>query len=165
MAVVATEEQIRATVTRLAREIDHAYTDPPLLVGILNGSFIFMADLVREMTCDPEVMFLQANSYEGVEQRETVDVRIDPHAKVEGREVLIVEDIVDSGRTLEAIRALLWERRPVSLRVAALLFKSQNFKGSNRPEFVGFEIPSEFVIGYGLDLNGKGRGQSYISTV
>lgn len=130
----------------------------PIFIGVLNGSFIFMADLLKEMNVSCEVAFVRVASYEGTtstgEVRETLGLPDDLH----NRDVVIVEDIVDTGLTLQHILKKVHQQKPASVTVCSLLFKPDALK-EQIPEliYVGFEIPNEFVVGYGLDYNGLGR--------
>ena len=151
--VVYTEEEIRRRVEALAREITEAYgpEDELLVVGLLKGSFIFLADLVRRIELPLQVDFLVAASY-GAGMVSSGEVRLlyDPEARLTGRAVVVVEDIVDSGTTLNRILPLLAARGPKSLELCALLHK-RRVRLYPEPRWVGFEAPAEFLVGYGLD--------------
>jgi len=152
--ILYSAEAIRARVGQLGREISGAYglQDRLLLVGLLKGSFIFLADLVREISVPLHVDFLVASSY-GAGKVSSGEVRMlyGPTASLEGRAVVIVEDIVDSGTTMRKLVPLLRERRPASLEVCTLLYKGSMGDGEPRPRWVGFDAPNEFLVGYGLD--------------
>lgn len=157
--VILTEAQIAARVRELGAEITADYAGrPPLLLGVLKGAFVFMADLSRAIDLPVEVDFMAVSSY-GSSTKTSGVVRIvkDLDLDLEGRDVLIVEDIIDSGLTLNYLRKTLRARRPASLEVCALLIRS----GRQVPEldlrYVGFEIPPDFVVGYGLDAGEVGR--------
>jgi hypoxanthine phosphoribosyltransferase len=147
-------EDIRRRVQELGKEIGAAYPDGKLLVlGLLKGSFVFVADLVREVPRPLQVDFLVASSY-GAEKVSSGLVRLvyDPETRLEGKHILLVEDIIDSGRTLNRLLELLAERKPKSLEICALLDKG--LAGgvlARKPKFLGFEAPNEFLVGYGLD--------------
>jgi len=153
------ERRIRTAVKRLAREIsrDHKGT-VPVFIGILNGSFIFFADLIREVGIACEVDFLKLSSY-GDAKITSGNVRLlkDLNCQVEGRDIVIVEDIVDTGLSVEYIRHLIEPQNPRSLKVVTLLFKSASVKPGTHVDYVGFDIPSDFVIGYGLDYAQRER--------
>jgi hypoxanthine phosphoribosyltransferase len=151
-----TEDEIRAAVRRLAREVSEAYRgERPLLVAVLKGSFVFLADLVRELTVPFEVDFVRARSY-GSETRSkgTVEIVKDVEADVRGRHVLVVEDIADTGLTMDAVLARVNAGGAASVKRCALLVR----KGCRPPEFVGFTIGPGFVVGYGIDYAEQYRG-------
>jgi len=153
------ERRIKTAVKRLAGEIakDHKGT-VPVFIGILNGSFIFFADLIREVRIPCEVDFLKLSSY-GDAKISSGNVRLlkDLNCQVEGRNIVIVEDIVDTGLSVEYIRHLIEPQNPRSLKVVTLLFKSGSVKPGTHVDYVGFDIPSDFVIGYGLDYAQRER--------
>jgi hypoxanthine phosphoribosyltransferase len=133
-------------------------------VGVLKGSFLFLADLVRQLGENVVVDFVMVSSYgDGTESSGIVQIRKDLDINIEGRHVLIVEDIVDSGATLSHLCELLRTRRPKSLKVVALLSKPEARKQHAPIDFVGFEIPNEFVVGYGLDHAERYRNLPYIA--
>jgi len=151
-----TEAEIRDTVGRLAREISQAYGDAcPLLVGVLKGSFVFLADLVRELSVPFEVDFMRARSYgAGTRSSGTVQIVKDVETDVQGRHVVVVEDIADTGLTLDVVVARIAAGRPASVRRCALLVR----EGCPVPEFAGLRIGSGFVVGYGIDYAERHRG-------
>jgi hypoxanthine phosphoribosyltransferase len=155
---VVTEEQIAERVERLAEEIARAYPNGALLVGVLKGSFLFLADLLRRLPPTFPVDFLGVRSYQGTESSGAVEITLDLATDITGRDVLIVEDIVDTGLTLDYLMRLLQSRGPRSLRVVALLFKEEAHQGEWRPDWVGFAIPTTFVVGYGMDVDERFRG-------
>ena len=153
------ERRIKAAVKRLAREIARdSKGTVPVFIGILNGSFIFFADLIREVGIPCEVDFLKLSSY-GDAKITSGNVRLlkDLNCQVEGRNIVIVEDIVDTGLSVEYIRHLIEPQNPRSLKVVTLLFKSASAKPGTHVDYVGFDIPSDFVIGYGLDYAQRER--------
>jgi len=130
----------------------------PLFIGILNGSFLFMADLIKEIEIPCEVAFMRVASYEGTSSSGQVKELIGLPDVIEGRDIIIVEDIVDTGLTLTHIVKTIKEKNPSSLKVASLLLKPAALKHEiEELYYVGFEISNEFVVGYGLDYNGLGR--------
>lgn len=165
--VAFSAEEIRTRVGELAREISAAYApaDRLLVIGLLKGSFIFLADLVREIDLPLQVDFLVAASYGGGTVT-SGDVRLlyDPAAPLKGRAVLIVEDIVDSGTTLGKLLPHLQARGPTSLEVCALLHKRLAPNGLE-PRWVGFDAPNEFLVGYGLDHAEDFRHLPYIASL
>jgi len=159
---------IAARVEALAREISDFYagTDKLVVVGLLRGSFVFIADLVREIDLPVEVDFLEVSSYGmGTESSREVRVLKDLRGEIEGRDVLVVEDIVDTGHTLKAVVALLGTRRPARLEVCALLDKPSRREVDVRAKWVGFEIPDAFVVGYGIDFAQRNRNLPHIGAV
>jgi hypoxanthine phosphoribosyltransferase len=165
--VVYSAQEIRERVVELGAEISAAYTesDRLLVVGLLKGSCIFLADLVREIALPLHLDFLVASSY-GTKKVSSGDVRLlyDPASSLEGRAVLIVEDIVDSGTTLKRLLPRLAARGPSSLDVCALLVKSAA-SGDVEPRWVGFDAPNEFLVGYGLDFAEDFRHLPYIASL
>jgi hypoxanthine phosphoribosyltransferase len=161
-------KSIAARVESLAREIsDHfAGTDKLVVVGLLRGSFIFIADLVREIDLPVEVDFLEVSSY-GNSTRSSREVRIlkDLRGEIEGRDVLVVEDIVDTGHTLKRVLEILRTRRPARLEVCALLDKPSRREVDVKATWTGFEIPDEFVVGYGIDYAQRDRNLAHIGAV
>ena len=153
------ERRIRAKVKALARQINKDYRNSvPVFIGILNGSFIFFADLIREISVDCEIDFLKLSSY-GDAKISSGDVRLlkGLNCQVEGRDIIIVEDIVDTGLSVEYIRHLIEPQNPRSLKVVTLLYKKDAVKPGIRVDYIGFSIPSDFVIGYGLDYAQRER--------
>jgi hypoxanthine phosphoribosyltransferase len=160
---LVSEEEIRSRVAELAAEINEDLKDAtPLLVGVLKGCIYFLSDLSRELGGKCAIDFMAVESYEGPTSTGAVKIRMDLGTNVEGRDVLIVEDIVDTGMTLGYLVELLGARKPKSLRVASLLFKPGSFKGPRKPDYIGFEIPNDFVVGYGMDLGEEYRNLRFI---
>jgi len=159
---------IAARVEALAREITTHFTgtDKLVVVGLLRGSFVFIADLVREIDLPVEVDFLEASSY-GDAMHSSREVRIlkDLRGEIAGRDVLVVEDIVDTGFTLHHVKKLLGTREPKRLEVCALLNKPTRREVDIRATWTGFEIPDEFVVGYGIDFAQRNRNLPYIGKV
>jgi hypoxanthine phosphoribosyltransferase len=166
--VLISERELQDRVAELAREIDRVYVDDdhPLLVCVLKGAFVFLADLTRYLEVRHEVDFMEVSSY-GAQTVSSGVVRIllDLEQSIEGRHVLVVEDIVDSGRTLDYIARNLRTRRPTSLRVCALLSKPTRREVDVAVDWVGFEISDEFVVGYGLDFAEEYRNLPFIGVL
>ncbi|HEX9614228.1 MAG TPA: hypoxanthine phosphoribosyltransferase [Bacteroidota bacterium] len=152
-------EQILRRVKELAGKINQDYRDKvPIFIGILNGSFIFFADLIREITLDCEVDFLKLSSYGDAKiSSGNVTLLKELNCQVTGRDIVIVEDIIDSGLSIDFIKKLILRENPKSFRVVTLLHKKTVSKIDFPIDYVGFEIPPEFVIGYGLDYAQKVR--------
>jgi len=153
------EDQIQKRIKELAAQINADYDGKtPIFIGILNGSFIFFADLIREITVDCEVDFLKLSSYGDAKiSSGQVTLLKDLNCQVEGSDIVVVEDIVDSGLSIDFIKKLILRENPRSFRVVSLLFKKSVSRIDFPIDYVGFEIPPEFVIGYGLDYAQKVR--------
>jgi hypoxanthine phosphoribosyltransferase len=159
---------IAARIEALAGDIETAFagTDKLIVVGLLRGSFVFIADLVRELDLPVEVDFLEASSYgDGTESTREVRIMKDLRGKIEGRDVLVVEDIVDTGHTLTHVIGLLRSRQPRRLETIALLDKPSRREVDIKATWTGFEIPDAFVVGYGIDYAQRNRNLPYIGTV
>jgi hypoxanthine phosphoribosyltransferase len=161
------EAEIARRVRELGAEITQAYPDGELLVlGLLKGSFIFLSDLVRQICRPLQVDFLVASSYgDATVSSGIVRLLYDPETQLEGKHILLVEDIVDSGRTLSRLVDLLGERRPESLEICALLHKHIAVHLNHPAKFVGFDAPHEFLVGYGLDHAENFRHLPYIASL
>ena len=159
---------IAARVESLAKEITTHFRDAEklIVVGLLRGSFVFIADLVRELEMPVEVDFLEVSSYgDSMESSREVRILKDLRGEIEGRDVLVVEDIVDTGHTMQHVLRLLQSRNPNSLEVCALLDKPSRREVDVELKWVGFEIPDEFVVGYGIDYAQRNRNLPYIGNV
>jgi hypoxanthine phosphoribosyltransferase len=161
------EATIAKRVAELGRDITEAYPDGDLLVlGLLKGSFIFLSDLVRQIKRPLQVDFLVAASYgDAMVSSGTVRLLYDPETELEGKHIILVEDIVDSGRTLNRLMSLLEERSPRSLEICALLHKRIAKELQYDARFVGFDAPPEFLVGYGLDHAEDFRHLPYIASL
>lgn len=152
-------ETINKRIRLMGIQLNVDYEDKcPLFIGILNGSFLFMADLIKEVNVPCEVAFMRVASYEGASSSGQIKELIGLPENIEGRDIVLVEDIVDTGLTLTHILKTINEKNPASVKVASLLLKPSALKYEiDALEYIGFEIPNEFVVGYGLDYNGLGR--------
>lgn len=162
------QQQIALRVTELAHQIseDHASANEVLLVGVLRGAFIFLADLSRQLTIPCRVDFIALASYtRGLQRSRAVRLLLDLRADIAGRHVLIVEDIVDSGRTLDYLLRMLRARRPASLKTCVLTHKPSRSEVQVPLDYVGFEIPDRWVVGYGLDYDDRYRTLPYIAAI
>ena len=160
-----TEEALQARIRELGAEIRAEYADRPITcIGVLKGSFLFMADLIRAIGGDVRCEFLGVSSYHGG-TRSTGVVRIteDLRHPIEGQDCLVIEDIIDTGLTMDYLLRMLEVRRPRSLKTVTLLDKPAHREVPLTPDFVGFTIPDEFVVGYGLDLGEFYRNLPYIA--
>jgi hypoxanthine phosphoribosyltransferase len=153
------ESKIQARIKELAQKISEDYVDKvPVFIGVLNGSFLFMSDLVKNVNIDCEIDFFKLSSY-GDEKISSGKVTLikELNCDVNGRDLIIVEDIVDSGLSIKFIEELISHHNPKSMRVVSLLVKPNSLRYNVKIDYIGFEIPSKFVIGYGLDFAQKYR--------
>lgn len=163
MNILIKEKDILKKVKELGKQINHDYKNRnPILIGVLKGAFVFMADLLREIEIPIEVDFLSIYSYNGKESSGVVRITHDLSLNIENHEVILVEDIIDTGRTINYIMENLNTRKPRSLEICALLNKKNNRVINVLLRYVGFEIPNVFVVGYGLDYSNKYRNLRYI---
>ena len=163
-SILLTEQQLDETISRIAAQIEQDYADKkPLFLGILKGSFIFMADLVRKVNLPCELDFMAVSSY-GNKSVTTGAVKInkDLSADIEGKDVIMVEDILDSGLTLNYLKQYLGNRKPASISIVTLLGKPARRKAPIKADYAGYEVPDAFVVGYGLDYAEKYRNLPYI---
>ncbi len=155
---IYTQDQIRNRVKEMGVELSLKFQDDiPIFIGVLNGSFIFLADLLRELTIDCEMDFIKLSSYEKTVSSGTVHLLKDISADITGRHVIIVEDIIDSGLTIRFLKNRLEGADPQSITTVSLLLKPEVAQLDFPIDFIGFEIPSDYVVGYGLDMNQKLR--------
>ncbi|MEO0076950.1 MAG: hypoxanthine phosphoribosyltransferase [candidate division WOR-3 bacterium] len=161
------EQAIQKKVKELANAIAHDYKDTtPLLVGILKGAWVFMADLVRQISIPIHCDFLQVSSYgKATESSGIVKIITDLKCSIEGKDVILVEDIVDTGLTLKYIMDYLALRRPKSIRICALLDKPARHKIELTIDYLGFTVPNKFVVGYGIDYQELYRNLPYIAYI
>ncbi|MCX7995277.1 MAG: hypoxanthine phosphoribosyltransferase [candidate division WOR-3 bacterium] len=163
MNILIKEEDIKKRVKELGKEINNDYKGKnPILIGVLKGAFVFLADLLRELEISVEIDFLGISSYTGTKSSGIVRITQDLSLNIEDRDVILIEDIVDSGRTLEYIINNLKTRRPRSIAVCTLLNKKDARVVDVPITYVGFNIPRVFVVGYGLDYENKFRNLKYI---
>ncbi|HZK62810.1 MAG TPA: hypoxanthine phosphoribosyltransferase [Puia sp.] len=154
---------IRKKVTELAQALNRDYKGKnPVFIAILNGSFIFAADLFKELTIDAEISFIKLASYKGMKSGGQVITSIGLDTEIFGRHVVIIEDIVDTGKTMNEFLPQLLHQQPSSLKIVALLHKPEAKLHPITVDYTGFEIPDKFVVGYGLDYNGLGRNTASI---
>jgi hypoxanthine phosphoribosyltransferase len=165
--ILISEDELQGEIRAMAAELDAEYsTDQPLMIGVLTGAVAFMADLMKAMTIPLEIDFMAISSY-GAATKSSGVVRIlkDLNAEIEGRRLIIVEDIVDSGLTLQYLLEMLRARAPQDIRVVALLKKDKPDAIPVQTDRVGFHIPDEFVVGYGLDYAGRYRNLPYVAVL
>lgn len=165
-AVSIPEEKILKEVERLAAQISCDLEGKnPLFLGILNGSFMFAADLFRRITIPAEISFVKLASYEGTASTGVIKEVIGLSESISGRTIVVVEDIVDTGCTMQKLLENLGTRSPESIHVCTLLLKPEKLKVDLDVEYVALEIPNDFIVGYGLDYDGYGRNLKDIYTV
>ena len=158
MRPLYTKVQIAERVSELGRQISADYYGKNLLVvGVLKGSVVFLADLIRAIDTPLAIDFIGVSSYEGTKSSGVVRITHDLSADLHGKEVLVVEDIIDTGRTIDFLLDVLTVRKPNSLKIAGLLAKPEAHVMHHKIDYVGFKISREFVVGYGLDLDGAYR--------
>ena len=158
--LLISEEDIQDRIRILARKISADYKKkkkPPIIIGVLNGSFYFMADLLRAMSIEAEMDFIKISSYQKTGSTGTIRLIKDISADITDRDLILVEDIVDTGLSINYLRKHFENSHPGSVRVATLLYKKEITKVETEPEYVGFEIPDKFVVGYGLDIEQQYR--------
>ncbi len=164
--VSITEEAIKRRVAEVAAQISKDLEGTkPLFLAVLNGSFIFAADLMRGITIPCEITFMRVSSYEGTSSTGSVQQLIGLKEDIKGRTVVIIEDIIDSGLTMKHLLETLSEKEPADVHIASLLVKPGNLKVKLDVPYCCFEIPNDFIVGYGLDYDGEGRNLPHIYTV
>ncbi len=162
-SVLISKEDIEKRVAELGAQISKDYEGKePLFVGVLKGCFIFMADLMRNVTVDCSMDFMTVSSYEGTSSTGAVKITKDLNQDICGKDIIIVEDILDSGVTLKFLESYLMVRKPNSIRIATLADKPARRKTDIKADYACFEIPDAFVVGYGLDYNQKYRNLPYL---
>lgn len=164
LQVLYSEEQLHEKCAELGAQISRDYEGRDLLlVSVLKGAVVFMADLMRQITVPCGIDFMVVSSYgSGVKTSGVVKIVKDLDTEIRGKDVLIVEDILDSGMTLSYLTDLLRDRHPASIRIVSLLDKPSRRRVPLRPDYVGYEVPDEFVVGYGLDYDEKYRNLPYV---
>ena len=165
--VLFSEEQLKSAVEKIAGEINRDYEGKePVLIGILKGSVVFMADLMRKISVDCTTDFMSVSSYGGgTETSGSVRIRKDLDRSITGKDVIVIEDILDSGTTLSHLLEILEVRRPNSLKLCVLLDKPERRVTPVKYDYVGLTVPDEFIVGYGLDYDEKYRNLPYIGVL
>lgn len=152
------KEEIQKAIQKLALGIQKDYQNlNPIFLGVLNGSFLFTADLVREFEGDCEISFIRMASYEGTSTTGTVNTVLGLKESLKDRHVIVIEDIVDTGNTIEKLIEILKKEEPTSLKIATLLFKPKAYQKDIPIDYVAISVGNEFLVGYGLDFDGLGR--------
>ena len=161
--ILITEEELKAICKKLGEQISRDYAGKNLLlVSVLKGAVVFMSDLLREITCDCRIDFMAVSSYSGTKTTGVVKFKKDLDINPDGCDILLVEDILDSGITLSYLKSVLKDRNAASIKVCALLDKPENRQADIKADYVGRVIPDAFVIGYGLDYDEKYRNLPYV---
>ena len=165
--IMLTEEEIAARIEALADKINSDYGNGEVIVvGVLKGCFVFMSDLIRKLNCDVRTYFMEISSYQNATVSSgKITIKKDLDVDIEGKNVLIAEDIIDSGHTLSQLTEILKKRNPKSLKVCTLLSKPARREGEFEADYTGFEIEDKFIIGYGLDCAEQFRQLPYIAEV
>lgn len=157
------QNQIQERIAELAAQITREYVGKdPLFLGVLNGSFLFAADLLKEVPIPCQISFIKLASYSGTQSTGEVNTLLGLSESMQGRHVIILEDIIDTGLTLQKLLTLVTEKEPASVKVAALLNKPEARKTEVPTHYIGFNTPNEFLLGYGLDVDGYGRNLKHI---
>lgn len=152
------EERILASIVALAEKINIDYKDKnPLFIGVLNGSFMFASDLLKNISLDCEISFVKISSYDGTSSTGKINNLIGLNQDISGRDVIVLEDIVDTGNTIENLYNTIIAKNPNSIKFATLLLKPDVYKKSIKLDYVAISIANDFIVGYGLDYDGLGR--------
>ena len=165
-SVSITAAEIQKRIAEIGKEVSREMEGlRPIFVAVLNGSFLFAADLLKNVSCECEITFVRVSSYAGTQSTGTVRNLVGLNEKIEGRTVIIVEDIVDTGDTAVYLINELKKERPKEIKLASLLLKPKALKHSLHVDYTGFEVPNDFLVGYGLDYDGLGRNLNDIYTL
>ncbi len=163
VSVLVSEEEIKEICKRLGEQISADYKDKKLLlVSVLKGAVVFMADIMRNITCDCEIDFMAVSSYDGTKTTGVVKFKKDMDINPDGRDILVIEDILDSGVTLSYLKEVLLQRNAASIKICTFLDKPANRRADIKADYVGKVVPDEFVVGYGLDYNEKYRNLPFV---
>lgn len=166
LEVLIASQKIAARVQELGSQISKDYTDKqPVLIGILNGAFVFMADLMRQIDIPHASDFLRVKSYRSDRSTGVIQLDADITVSIKGRDVILIEDILDTGTTLDFLINHLLKKEPLSLKVCCFLDKGRNLSVREKVSYTGFKIPDQFVVGYGLDYNDQYRFLPYVAVL
>ena len=156
--VMIPAEEIDVAVDRVAKQLDERYKGrTPIFLGVLSGSFLFLSDLVRKISFDSQLAFVKISSYSGTESTGNVQQQLGIDFDIEGRDIIIVEDIVETGHSMNYLLDYLKERKPASVAICTLFYKPEKFLHEYKIDYVAMPIGNEFIVGYGLDYNQIGR--------
>ncbi len=151
-------EEIQEKVALLAQEINTDFSEKEVeFISILDGSFMFASDLFKKINLQTTISFLKIKSYEATESSGKINELIGLQSKITGKHIVIIEDIIDTGATMDYVVETLQKQQPTSISIATLMFKPNAFKGNYSPKYIGFNISNEFIVGYGMDFDGYGR--------
>lgn len=161
--IFLTDEEILQETASLGKQLSADYAGKDLVfIAVLNGAFMFASDLMKNVSIPAEISFVKVSSYTGLTNSEEIKELIGLNTNIQGKHVVLIEDIVDTGNTIDKLLVSLEKENPLSVKVCTLLYKPEAFKGINKPDYVGFSIPNAFVLGYGLDYNELGRNLNAI---
>ena len=164
LEVMLDEEKIQSRISELAKEIDEDYNGKNIIVVcVLRGAIYFTVDLTKKMKTQTELDFVKVSSYDGTESTGRIDLKLE--LNIENRDVLIVEDIIDTGYTLKFLKEYIMKKNPKSLKIAVLLDKEERRKVKIDVDYIGFKIPNKYVVGYGFDYNNTYRNLPYIANL
>ena len=163
LKVLYSMEEVQTRIKELGEEISKDYEGKEIvIVSVLKGAIFYTVDLVKNIKPDVVIDFMKVSSYEGTESTGVITIKQDLGIDIEGKDVLVVEDIIDTGRTLRVLKEELLKRKPASLKITTLLDKKERREVELTADYVGFEIPNKFVVGYGFDIDDKYRNIPYI---
>ncbi len=161
--IFLTDEELLQETASLGMQLSADYAGKELVfIAVLNGAFMFASDLLKNVSIPAEISFVKVSSYTGMTNSEEIKELIGLNTNIQGKHVVLIEDIVDTGNTIDKLLVSLEKENPLSVKVCTLLYKPEAFKGVNKPDYVGFSIPNAFVVGYGLDYNDLGRNLNAI---
>ena len=161
--IFLTDEEILHETASLGKQLSADYAGKELVfIAVLNGAFMFASDLLKNVSIPAEISFVKVSSYTGLTNSKEIKELIGLNTIIQGKHVVLIEDIVDTGNTIDKLLVSLEKENPLSVKVCTLLYKPEAFKGINKPDYVGFSIPNAFVVGYGLDYNELGRNLNAI---
>ncbi|MBL7925892.1 MAG: hypoxanthine phosphoribosyltransferase [Bacteroidia bacterium] len=156
--VLIAANDIQQRVAQIAADINENYAEKkPLFLGVLNGAFLFAADLFKNISVPCEISFIRVSSYQGTQSSGKVKSLIGLNMDINNRHIIVIEDIVDTGDTMQYLLAELAQKNPASVKLATMVFKPEALKHPLQPDFIGFTVPPDFLVGYGLDYDGLGR--------
>ena len=156
--VLIAANDIQQRVAQIAADINENYAEKkPLFLGVLNGAFLFAADLFKNISVPCEISFIRVSSYQGTQSSGKVKSLIGLNMDINNRHIIVIEDIVDTGDTMQYLLAELAQKNPASVKLATMVFKPEALKHPLQPDFIGFTVPTDFLVGYGLDYDGLGR--------
>lgn len=167
LKVMYSEEELQKRIQELAEQIDKDYEgkEDIIVISVLKGAIFFTVDLVKKMKTPIILEVMQVSSYSGTESTGNIIVKKDLDCDIEGKDVLVVEDIIDSGRTLKYLKDYLISKNPNSVKIAVLMDKAERREVEVDVDYTGFEIPNKFVVGYGFDVDEKGRNIPYVGYI